>query len=111
MSKGRAARAKGHSFECDIANKLKPLDPSARRNVSESQQGSFDILTELPLAIQCKSLARWTRTPHAIWQQAKDHAGDRTPVGVVKITRKAPILVVLAWEDYYTMLEKLYGET
>ena len=107
MSKGRSARVKGHSWEREIANRLKPLDPSSRRNVSESQEGSFDILTELPLALQCKCLSQWRLTPHAIWQQAKDHAGDRIPAGVVKIDRKKPELVILAWDDFYNLVEAI----
>lgn len=105
---GSYARRKGHSFERDIANRLKALDPTARRNVTETQEGSFDITTELPLAIQCKSLGRWSLTPHVIWEQAHMHAKGRMPVGVVKITHKAPELVILAWDDFYKMIESIH---
>lgn len=105
--KGRGARAKGHSFEREIANRLKAIDPMARRNVSESQEGSFDILTRLPIAIQCKCFARWHVSPHDVFEQAQKHAGNRMPLGVVRISRKRPDLVLMDFEDFMKILEVL----
>jgi hypothetical protein len=105
--KGRGARTKGHSFEREIANRLKAIDPMARRNVSESQEGSFDILTRLPIAIQCKCFARWHMSPHDVFEQAQRHAGSRMPLGVVRISRKKPDLVFMDFEDFMTILEVL----
>jgi hypothetical protein len=106
--KGRGARAKGHGFEREIANKLKVIDPLARRNVSESQEGGFDILTRLPIAIQCKCFSRWHSTPHEIFEQARKHAKGRLPVGVVRISRKNPDLVIMDWDDFFAILETTF---
>lgn len=109
---GKAQRTKGHSWERSIAVALRHIDPNARRNVQETQIASVDILTDLPLAIQAKCLKNWSVLPHAILKQAKDGRLDKDdmPVGVVKIDRKSPNLVILDFEDFIAMLEKLYGK-
>lgn len=111
MSQGRAARRKGHSFEREIAAIIRELDPSAKRNSAEAQQASFDILTTLPLAIQCKNFSRWHVTPHDVYNQAAQYAGERMPVGIVRISHKAPDLVILNFKDFFNILRKLYGDT
>ena len=108
---GKAQRTKGQAFERFIANELKPIDSTARRNVSESQEGSYDILTELPIALQCKCFSKWHVSPHSIWQQAKDHAGTRIPVGVVRIDRKKPDLAIISWDDFKELIRIYYGKT
>jgi hypothetical protein len=50
---GKSQRVKGHSFERRTANLLKQFDPTAKRKL-EYQEGSVDIETQLPFAIQCK---------------------------------------------------------
>lgn len=92
---------------------LSPLDPTAKRNVAESQEASVDIITKLPLAIQCKNLARWNISPHSILEQAKDGAlkVGGTPVGIVRISNKSPDLVILDLQYFLCILEKLYGKS
>lgn len=108
---GRAARAKGLTWEREIANRLKEIDPTARRNVEETQTASVDIKTELPLAIQAKCLARWSLTPHSIYDQARGGAldEDHFPVGIVKINNKEP-LVIMSFEDWLIFIERIYGK-
>lgn len=110
---GKAQRTKGHSWERSIAVSLRHIDPTARRNVQETQIASVDILTEIPIAIQAKCLKRWSLTPHSIWEQANDGKLDPShiPVGIVKIDRKKPNLVILDFDHFVSMLEKLYGKT
>lgn len=108
------ARVKGASFERYIAIRLREsgLDPKALRNMSESQQASVDILTSLPLAIQCKNLGRWSTTPHAVWLQAAEgklHCDDK-PMGIIKITRKDPVLCFLSLDDMIDLLLLAYGK-
>ncbi len=111
---GRAARTKGHSFERYIAIRLREsgLDPKARRNVQETQQASVDILTDLPLAIQCKNLGKWSTTPHAVWTQAFE--GRLKPfdkaVAIVKITKKDPVLCMVSLDNFLEILELAYGK-
>jgi len=113
---GRHARNKGASYEREIAIALRGrgLDPTAHRNVAECQQASVDIITKLPLAIQCKCYGTWRGlSPHGVWNQANEGKlkPDHIPVGIVKITRKSPDLVILSLDDFLNMLEKIYGKT
>jgi hypothetical protein len=110
---GSHSRTKGHSFERLIAIKLREtgLDPNARRNVQETQVASVDILTDLPLAIQCKCIANWSVSPHSVWNQANEgklHPNDM-PLGIVKITRKEPTLCIVSLDHMLEMLKKIYG--
>jgi hypothetical protein len=107
---GSSARRKGHAYERLVSLYLREIDPSAKRNVSESQAGGYDIITELPLAIQCKCFSKWHVDPHTIWEQAKKHAGGKIPLGIVRITRKQPDLVIMSREDFWDILRKLYGK-
>jgi hypothetical protein len=108
------ARQKGHSYERYIAIRLREsgLDPNARRNVQETQQASVDILTDLPFAIQCKNLGRWSTTPHAVWLQAAEGKLKCTdiPMGIIKITKRSPDLCFLALDDMINLLLLAYGK-
>lgn len=109
---GKAQRNKGHGFERDVAVALRHIDPTARRNVQETQIASVDILTDLPLAIQCKCLSQWRITPHNVWDQANNGKlnPEDMPVGIVKIDRKSPNLAILSLDDFILMLEKIHGK-
>lgn len=109
---GKAARTKGHAHERYVAIKLREIDSTARRNVEETQVASVDIKTKLPLAIQCKCLKNWSMSPHAIFNQAATgalHKNDM-PVGVVRITKKSPVLAIIAFDHLLEMLERIYGK-
>lgn len=110
---GKFSRTKGHSFERLIAIKLREsgLDPTARRNVQESQQASVDILTKLPLAIQCKNLGRWSTSPHAVWNQANEGKLRKAdfPMAIIKITRKEPTLCVMSLDHVFEILKMAFG--
>lgn len=109
-SKGRTVRRKGHSHERMTANSLRRLDANARRNVTETQQGSYDITTKLPVAIQCKCFSRWHVSPHDVYEQAHKHADGRIPVGCVKIDNKKPVLAIISWDDFLNFLEAYVGK-
>jgi hypothetical protein len=110
---GKLSRDKGARFEREVANMLAHIDPTAKRNVAECQEASVDIITKLPLAIQCKNLGKWSTTPHKVYIQARDGAlkPDDLPVGVIRISNKSPDLAVLALADFIKILERLYGKT
>lgn len=119
---GKASRVKGHTWERSVAIKLRErLDPHARRNVSETQEGTVDIETSLPLGIQCKALKSWALSPTAIYAQAaigtkklndrrKPGEPEKIPVGIVKINRKSPSLVLIALDHFLDLLEVVYGK-
>jgi flavin reductase (DIM6/NTAB) family NADH-FMN oxidoreductase RutF len=105
-------RNKGASHERSIAIALRGIDKTALRNVSECQTASVDIITKLPLAIQCKALKRWSITPHNIYEQACEGSlhKDDVPVGIVKINKRQPQLAFMALDHFIMLLEKLYGK-
>ncbi len=94
------SRTKGHSFERYIAGRLRPYDLGARRNVSETQFGSVDIVTKLPFGIQCKRFSCWRTTPITIYNQAVEgvvaygHNGIM-PIGIIKVDREDRVLCML----------------
>ena len=52
---GKLSRTKGHSFEREIANKLKSIFPEARRAVEDAVVNKgIDIANSEPFFIQCK---------------------------------------------------------
>lgn len=93
---GRSSRTKGHAFERYVAQRLRPYDKDARRNVAETQVASVDIITKLPLGIQCKCLKKWVN-PQRIYMQAED--GTRVngviPMGLVKIDYQPREIVLM----------------
>jgi hypothetical protein len=93
---GRGARLKGVSFERWVANRLKPIDPTAQRNLEETRLGTYDIDLTIPFAIQCKCM-KAPPNPMDVWYQAHDgmRGQDRIPVGVVKVTHKQPIFTIM----------------
>jgi hypothetical protein len=87
MSKG--ARRKGHDFERECAELLRQLPGvSAERNLSETRDGNTgDLITSLPLAIQCKVGANpplWTGLEEAIADAGRT---GRTPVLMARRNR------------------------
>lgn len=93
---GRGARLKGVVFERYVANRLKPIDPTAQRNLEETRLGTYDIDLTIPFAIQCKCM-KSAPNPMDVWYQAHDgmRGQDRIPVGVVKVTHKQPIFTIM----------------
>lgn len=103
---------KGKAYERFIAIKLREIDPTAKRNMSEPQEASVDIITKLPLAIQCKALRSWSKSPTNIYAQAA--AGrlneNDIPVGIVKIDNRNPHLCFMALEHFLEWVKIIYGE-
>lgn len=67
---GASERRKGHDFEREIANRIaKATGREVARNSSEPQTGNAgDILSDLPLSVQCKV---GKRAPN-IWQAVRE---------------------------------------
>ena len=97
-ARGRGSRTKGHNFERLIANVFKEVDPTAARNLEEYREGTVDIRTKLPLAIQCKRMRKWP-SPYKVMQQASDGARDgEIPIGIVKVDWEPEPLVIIQFE-------------
>jgi hypothetical protein len=104
---GKFSRDKGNRFERDVAIMLRTLDPSAKRCLTETQESGWDIITKLPLIIQCKSLVNWSTSPHKAYGEAERHAkAGLIPVLLARITHKSPDLAILSIKDFLALLEK-----
>ena len=103
---GRGSRRKGHDFERYVARMLRQIDPSARtaRQVAplEDCQGR-DIVTRLPISIQCKSGMRVNAL--AAFQEARVAARPgETPIAVVHYTQCRLKLAVLPLDRLMELL-------
>lgn len=102
------SRKKGHDWEREVANKLKEIDPTAKRNL-EYQEGSMDIGTQLPFAIQCKCMAN--PSVYFVFRQAKEGAKkvNKIPVAIIKRTNKETI-AVMELEDWLKLVKEWHGK-
>lgn len=105
---GRSSRTKGHAFEREIAQRLRPYDKECRRNVSESQVASIDIITRLPFGIQCKRLCEWIN-PSKIYLQAVNGTklNGVIPMGVVRIDREDRIVCLMSLVHFRIFFEDM----
>ena len=90
MKSGRSARRKGHSFERYVARMLRHIDPDARtaRQVAplDDYRGR-DIVTKLPISIQCKAGVRINAL--AAFQEARAAARPgEIPIAALHDTRR-----------------------
>lgn len=105
----RGARAKGHSFEREIANSLKPIFPEARRlleNHKDDARG-VDILHTGAYRFQCKRLRKYCN-PNKIEEVQCDEMLGEVPVLVTQGDRKR-ILAVLPFEELLRLLKMAEG--
>ena len=101
MTNKRLARRRGHDLERQVARDLREFDPTAIRNL-EYQEGSVDICTKLPFAIQCKNQAN-----PSVWQalrEAESAANSKMPLAVVR--RGKQTVAVLYWKDFLKILKR-----
>ena len=98
---GRGSRRKGHDFERYVARMLRQIDPSARtaRQVAplEDSRGR-DVITRLPVCVQCKSGVRVNAL--AAFQEARAAARPgEIPIAALHDTRRRLklALVPLEW--------------
>lgn len=99
---GKYQRDKGHNFEREVANALKPLYPDARRNLSQSRDGGDDVLGT-PFTIECKVGKAPSLWPALV--QARKAAKDAPEKAIVVAKRdfERPIVVM----DFDLFLELL----
>lgn len=55
---GKSQRVKGHSWEREVAQRIREIDPNSKRQLEYQEGMGIDIATTLPLAIQCKAMMR-----------------------------------------------------
>lgn len=102
--KGRHSRTKGHSYEREIVNKLKPLFPNAKRHLEsqavEALKG-IDLEHTGALKIQCKRLKNY-----APINKLEEVNVSGIPVLVTKGDRKKDV-VCLYLDDFIKILEDI----
>lgn len=104
-------RKKGQRFELEIVQLLKEygLDMEAKRNL-EFQEGSVDIATSLPFAIQCKNTKSWAPNPTQSYKQALDGSKklkhETVPVVFHRITNKGEYAIINLYH-FFDLLKAL----
>lgn len=90
---GRAERLKGHSWEREVAIRIREIDPRAKRLLEYQEGMGIDIDTTLPISIQCKAMAK----PNFIkaFNEAKNGKKEgNEPIGAFKVDRKGKFMLV-----------------
>ena len=103
-NKGRHARTKGHSFERELANKLKVsgVFPDAKRHLEmqASEAKGYDLDNTGPYRIQCKRYKKYA--PITAIEEIKDEHGT-IPVLVTKPDHK-PAMAVIPLDHFIDLL-------
>jgi hypothetical protein len=100
---------KGKSNERWFTNLLKEIDPTAKRNITESRDPDVDIETKLPFAFQVRS--GQCCSPAQALKDAlygADIRKKRWALGVVKDDFKTPFIIMLM-SDWTDLCLELYG--
>jgi hypothetical protein len=96
---GKTSRTKGHSFERDIAIKLRGVFPKACRQLEYQEGLGVDLANTGVMRIQCKAYKKYA--PLAKIEEAGDTG---IPALVTKGDRK-PILIALRLDDFLAILD------
>jgi hypothetical protein len=95
MKSGKTARRKGHNFERDVANMLKPYFPNAKRQLEYQEGLGYDIQGTDNLSIQCK-VGKSFKIEKALAEAIRD---DFIPIAITKRDRE-DIVVSMYWKDF-----------
>jgi hypothetical protein len=106
---GAGSRTKGHQWERDVANSLKAIDPTAKRNLEYQEGSGFDISMELPLKIQCKCQKRPNFVAALSEAESACKETSHMPLAAIKVTGKGCYALV-KWSDMVRLLEHFYGK-
>ena len=100
---GKYVRAKGHSFERAVANKLRHIYPDVRRHLEyhkEDADKGIDLINTGKYGIQCKAYKNYA--PINKIEEVK----DGIPVLVTKGNNKRPVACMYL-DDYIDLLTEL----
>lgn len=95
MSSGKTARRKGHNFERDVANLLKPYFPDAKRQLEYQEGLGYDIANTGELSIQCK-VGKSFKIEKALKEAVRE---KHIPIAITKKDRE-DIVVSMYWKDF-----------
>lgn len=99
---GKSQRVKGHSYEREIARRLRKLFPKAERllEYQASQAQGVDLKNTGRLAVQCKRYKSYA----PVTKIFEVNAAGKIPVLITKADNQ-PDMVVLSLEDFLAILE------
>jgi hypothetical protein len=103
---GKSQRTKGHSFERKIANDLRIVDRTAKRNLEYQEGGTRDIVTRLPFKLQCKN-QKVPKFLEAIREANHEKEEGEMGLGVVKVTNKGEY-AIMTWDDFMTLIRRCF---
>ncbi len=95
MSSKKTARRKGHNFERDVANLLKPYYPDAKRQLEYQEGLGYDIANTGDLSIQCK-VGKSFKIEKALAEAVRE---KHIAVAFTKRDRE-DIVVSMYWKDF-----------
>lgn len=95
MSGGKTARTKGHNFEREVANMLKPYYPDAKRQLEYQEGLGYDIQNTGNLSIQCK-IGKSFKIEKALKEAIQP---KKIAVAITKQDRE-DIVVSMYWKDF-----------
>lgn len=100
---GRMQRRKGASFECAMANALKPVYPEARRGIGQVRTaGEVADVEKTPWWIECKH--HKVVNIRAAMKQAAESTDGR-PCVVISRCNDEPVLVTMRFDDWLALVE------
>lgn len=102
---GRASRIKGHSFEREIAIKLRKYYPGARRGLQYRDGAECSDVIGTPWFIECKR-HRKVSIQQAAYQAEQAKPGSQAFLVVSKDDR-GKLLVTMEWEEFERFLYAL----
>jgi hypothetical protein len=105
--RGRAVRARGSSFEREVAEKLRGVFPNVRRLLENHKDDAngVDLLHTGLYRIQCKRMARYAPLTNIEQVTADEELMGEVPVLITKGDQKR-ILVALPLEEFVRLLRK-----
>lgn len=103
---GRRARSKGHSFEREIAIRLREIFPGARRHLEyqDSEANGVDIAETAHFRIQCKKLKQYAPVT-TIDEIVHDRFFGEVPI-LVTAADSRPAMAVLPFDDLLALLKR-----
>ena len=97
---GSSERIKGHNFERQVVNLLKPFFPECMRQLEYQEGLGVDLKNTGEFSIQCK-IGKSFNIQKALEEASTSK--DKIPLAITKKDR-SDILVTMKFEDFQTLL-------
>lgn len=104
--KGRSARAKGFSYERNIAKKFRHIYPNVKRQLEYQEGLGVDLCGMEPFAPQLKCFKSYAPLSKI---EEVPRTADNIPLLITKGDRK-PDIVAMYLDDFIKLVERLNGK-